>query len=238
MRRKSVTSGARKCIATTNHLNDCRVAVIGGGLGGLTVALACAGHGARVTVFEQAPEFGDVGAGIQISPNGARVLHALGLQSHSVGLTAQRVCLSDALTGRDLTRLDLAHHTPPYRFFHRARLLQMLADACAHAGVDLTLDAQVSQIAPKDGLTWKNGQFDADVIIGADGIHAMSRAVLNTDAPAQFTNQVAWRALIPVSNAAAQAQVWMAPGRHVVTYPVSGQTLNIVAVQELSLIHI
>ena len=201
-----------------------RICVVGGGIGGLTAALAFARSGAEVELHEQAPAFTEVGAGLQITPNGARALEALGLGAalDAVGVTALAVEPMDAVTGRPVTRFDLAGLArPPYRFFHRADLIEILAEACRQAGVILCLGSKVVV-----------ADLDADLVVGAEGIHSQTRVTLNGEQEPFFTGQVAWRALVDAPDADPVARIWMAPGRHVVTYPVSGGRLNVVAVQE------
>ncbi|PVA08369.1 monooxygenase [Thalassorhabdomicrobium marinisediminis] len=198
--------------------------VVGGGIGGLTAALAFARSGARVEVYEQAPALTEVGAGLQITPNGARALEALGMREalDAAGITAQAVAPMDALRGRAVTRFDLSDlDGPPYRFFHRADLVDILAQACRAAGVTVHLGARVEAQS-----------LSADLVVGAEGIHSPTRAVLNGPQEPFFTGQVAWRAVIDAPDAPPVARIWMAPRRHVVTYPISGGRLNVVAVQE------
>lgn len=202
-----------------------RVAVVGGGLGGLATALAFVRGGAKVEVFERAPEITEVGAGIQVSPNGARVLAALGLEAAAAerSITAEAVEPMDAVSGRRLTRFDLAGRAGPvYRFFHRADLIDILLTACRDAGVAIHTG---SEIMP-DTLP------AADLVVGGDGIRSVLRPMLNGEDAAFFTGQVAWRAVIDHPDTAPLARVWMAPGQHAVTYPLTGGRLNIVAVQE------
>jgi len=205
-----------------------RVCIVGGGIGGLTAALAFARSGASVEVYEQAPALTEIGAGLQITPNGARALEALGLGAEldAVGLRGRAVQPMDALSGKVITRLELSHMAgPPYRFFHRADLIDVLARACRTAGVGIQLGSRVN-----------SSDLSADLVIGAEGVRSDTRGVLNGFAEPFFTGQVAWRAIVdapeePIAQAAI-ACIWMAPRRHVVTYPLSGNRLNIVAVQE------
>ncbi|WP_245831631.1 FAD-dependent monooxygenase [Salibaculum halophilum] len=202
-----------------------RIAVVGGGLGGLAAALAFAQRGARVEVFERAPEIAEVGAGIQVSPNGARVLAALGLDGAAAerSVAVQAVEPMDAVTGRSLTRFDLSGRPgPAYRFFHRAALIDILLKGCSAAGVTLHTGAEITP----DALP------AADLVVGGDGIRSVLRPLLNGADTAEFTGQVAWRAVIDHPGAAPVARVWTAPGQHAVTYPLPGGRLNIVAVQE------
>lgn len=201
-----------------------RVCVIGGGLGGLTAALAFARSGAVVNLHEQAAALTETGAGIQITPNGARPLAALGLDDAlaDASISAQAVEPTDALSGRRISRFDLnALKGPPYRFFHRADLINVLATACHEAGVKVHLSSHVQV-----------DDVDADLVVGADGLHSKTRNVLNAQSEPFFTGQVAWRTIVDMPDAAAVARIWMAPKCHVVTYPLKNGRLNIVAVQE------
>jgi len=201
-----------------------RICIAGGGIGGLTAALAFARSGSRVELFEQAPAITEVGAGIQITPNGARGLEALGLAEalDAHGIRSERVEPMDAVTGKRITQFDLTQlDGPAYRFFHRADLIALLSEACTAAGVEVHLNARVEAEA-----------LDGDLNIGAEGLRSTTRAVLNGAAEPFFTGQVAWRAIIDQPDADPVARIWMAPRRHMVTYPLPGGRLNIVAVQE------
>ncbi len=212
-----------------------KIAIIGGGIGGLTAALAFVRTGADVTVYEQAPAITEVGAGLQITPNGARVLDALGLAevSDRMGIPAQAVEPMDALSGRMVTRFDLSNlDGPPYRFFHRADLIDLLAEACFSEGVAIKTGHRIENVS-ENGAFDVNGETQTpDLTVGADGLHSQMRSLLNGADDPFFTGQVAWRAIIDAPDHPPIARLWMAPGRHVVTYPLRGGRLNIVAVQE------
>ena len=225
-------------------LKDRTVTVLGAGIAGLTVARALALKGARVTVLEQAPEITEVGAGLQISPNGARVLSALGLGKALAAraLRATRVELIDGESGAQVLSLDLARRGAgeSFRFLHRADLVALLADAARAAGVEIRLlqQARAVQLGP-DGprLRMANGAVvDAGILIGADGLHSRVREALNGKVAPFFTGQVAWRATLPADgDVPPVARVYMGPRRHLVTYPLrGGQLRNIVAVEERS----
>jgi salicylate hydroxylase len=216
------------------------ITVLGGGIAGLAAAIALTRRGARVTVLEQAEAIREVGAGLQISPNGVAVLQALGLgeELERIGQRAEAVSLRDYSAGREVLRLDLTQAAGPYYFVHRADLVQMLADAARAAGVKLRLLQQIESVRVGAGgasLTTAQGAvINARLLIGADGLHSVVRGALNGDQRPFFTGQVAWRALVPAGGGVApEARVYMGPGRHLVCYPLrGGQLINLVAVQE------
>jgi salicylate hydroxylase len=218
------------------------VTVIGAGVAGLAVALALALRGAKVTVLEQADAIREVGAGLQISPNGACVLRALGLQAAlDAGSTrAQAVRLVDGPSGDLVAHIDLARLRPGqgYHFLHRADLVGILLQAAQEAGVTLRLLSRISQVdlsGPRPGMVLEDSsRIEAPLLIGADGLHSRTHAALNGAETPFFTHQVAWRALISCeADAAPVAEVHMGPGRHLVSYPLRGGALrNIVAVEE------
>lgn len=218
-----------------------RVTVLGAGIGGLAAATALAQRGAQVTVLEQADVIREVGAGLQISPNGAAVLRALGAEDALAegAVRGRAVELRDYRAGRRVLSLDLADAPGAYYFVHRADLVTLLAEAARVAGAKIRLLHRVSEVTLEpDGavLTTAQGvQVKSDLVIGADGLHSVLRGVLNGAAPPRFTGQVAWRAVVSADGLAADpvARVHMGPGRHLVHYPLrGGQCVNIVAVEE------
>ena len=231
-KRSTATTEARH---SAGHNAGRLVTIVGGGIGGLTAALAFARGGADVTVLEQAAAITEVGAGLQLAPNGAAPLGALGLTNvlHMAGIRAQRVEPTDALTGRTIAQFDLTRLTgQPYRFLHRAELIDILLTAACDAGVTLRTGAKVVGVDAAGAITLAHGAMpQADLTVGADGLHSLMRPALNGEAKAFFTRQVAWRAVI-AHDAPPVARIWMAPGRHVVTYPLTRGRLNIVAVRE------
>ncbi|MGH1355709.1 MAG: FAD-dependent monooxygenase [Thalassovita sp.] len=216
-----------------------KIVVTGAGIAGLAVSRALALRGASVTVLEQACEITEVGAGLQISPNGFAVLDALGLGDAlaETAVQAQAVSLRDYRKGEvtrlDLTRLENRH----YYFVHRADLIDLLAEGAREAGVKIRLLQHVAKVmpGPRPEVHLKSGTtLHPDLVIGADGLHSPTRRALNGADKPFFTNQVAWRATIPNTlNLPPVARVHMGPGRHVVSYPLrQGKQINIVAVQE------
>lgn len=209
-----------------------QVIVIGAGIAGLATARALALRGAAVTVLEQAPALTEVGAGIQISPNGTAVLRALGLGDalDAASLPNTAITLHNQ-HGARLLHMDLAGRD--YRLLHRADLIALLAKGAAEAGVTLRLATPVANVTAGQ-VTLASGEIlTAPLIIGADGVKSLVRSTLNGRVVPFFTRQVAWRATIPGDGGPVAAQVFMGPGRHLVSYPLRGGTLrNIVAVEE------
>lgn len=220
-------------------ISGLKILVIGGGIGGLAVSRALALRGARVTVLEQAPEIAEVGAGIQVSPNGFAVLRALGLDA-ALGersVQGETISLRD-YRGGEVLRLDLRRLARrDYYFVHRADIIDLLAEGARAAGVRIRLLQQAVTVEPgaPPRVTLQTGDTrEADLIVGADGLHSVVRQALNGKAAPFFTGQAAWRAVVPnTEGRGPQVQVHMGPGRHVVSYPLrDGSLLNLVAVRE------
>lgn len=224
------------------RLDGQEVTILGAGVAGLALARALALRGAAVTLLEQADAIREVGAGLQISPNGAAVLDALGLggAAAEVGLRAEAVELRDGLDGDLVLRLDVARLRPaqPYRFFHRADLIALLAEGARAAGVKIRLLQKIETVdlsGPRPRVVTAQGaEITPQLLIGADGLHSPTRAALNGAAKPFFTHHCAWRTVIPAeADAPAVAEVHMGPGRHVVSYPLrGGRERNIVAIEE------
>ncbi|MBT9382376.1 FAD-dependent monooxygenase [Pseudooceanicola sp. CBS1P-1] len=221
-------------------LETSKITVIGAGIGGLAAARALALRGADVTVLEQAEAIREVGAGLQISPNGAAVLRGLGLDPAAIGQRAEAVCLKDH-AGQGVLRMDLGRLGPDqgYFFCHRADLVDALAGAARSAGVKIRLLQRVDEVqtgAEPVIRICNSSVMRPDLVIGADGLHSRLRAAILGEAKPQFTGQVAWRAVLPAApgeRIPAEARIYMGPGRHLVTYPLRGGRMrNIVAVEE------
>jgi salicylate hydroxylase len=225
------------------------VLIAGGGIGGLTAALALLKRGIDVDVYEQAPELREIGAGLQLSANGNRALYALGvgedLQRLACEATGKEVRLWN--TGRtwklfDLGAVSVARYGFPYFTVYRPDLLEILAQAVRREKRDAVhLGARCIGCA-QDGsrvtLHFEGGEATGDALVGADGVHSRIRqALFGADSP-EFTGLVAWRGTIPMSRLPDPMRRlvgtnWIGPGAHVVHYPVhGGERMNFVGIVE------
>ncbi len=226
------------------------VILVGGGIGGLTAALALSQRGARVTLLEQAAAIETVGAGVQLSANATRLLFRLGLE----GPLRAVACAPQAVDVRDHETGDLNLHTrlggfgearwgAPYLQVHRADLQRLLLDAATSRGaIDIRLGAKVEATDQDRARVYarlQGGEAVAgDAAIGCDGIHSHVRATLWGEQAARFVGQAAWRGLAPAERLPAGAVysvagVWTGADRHFVHYPVRGGALvNVVGVVE------
>ena len=223
--------------------------IIGGGIGGLTAALCLTDRGWNVQLFEQAAEFNEIGAGIQLSPNCVRVLHHLGLEDalRAIAFLPEGVEMRSWRSGAMLSANPLGagverRYGFPYYHVHRADLIEVLAQA-AHASsrIQLRTNARVSGFTAGDEhVTLAVGELChvGDVLIGADGIRSVVREKLFGAEQPDFTGCVAWRGLVPVDRLPKGlvhpvASVWLGPGKHFVHYYVRGGALvNCVCVVE------
>ncbi len=224
------------------------ILVVGGGLGGLTVALALARHGMAVRVLEGAPAFRAIGYGIQFGPNVFHVLDRIGV-SDAVLEKADfppAVLMFDALDGKEVTRVPTgpsfcARFKHPYIVIHRIDLHDVLLDACRRDPlITLESDAMVTCFEERgDGVraTAEDGRsFDGIILVGADGIRSRTRAQLIDDGDPLPNGYMGFRTIVPMADVVAKVgrdivALWAGPGFHIVHYPLRHGTLfNIVAV--------
>lgn len=227
-----------------------KVIVAGAGLGGLTLANCLAQEGFEVSVLEQARALGEVGAGVQISANGSRVLHALGLEDaiRAVAFTPERGEVRHWQTGEVLATRPLGNSSVerfgfPYYHLHRADLHDVLSTAAARSPrVSILLSKKITAVTQGPGTiaaeTEDGETFAADVLIGCDGIHSAVRSSLFGPDKPRFTGCVAWRATIPTErlpegHVRPAASNWIGKGGHFVHYYLRGGALvNCVGVME------
>jgi salicylate hydroxylase len=232
-------------------MRDSSVIVIGAGIGGLTAALALARHGQRVRVYEQVAELGEVGAGLSVTPNAGRALIHLGLEAElaRIGSTPPLGAIRHYATGEVLVTLaqdqSRDRYGVPLYHIHRADLhaalvaaLRAIAPGCIETGRTLQALAQSSGGVT---ATFVDGSsVTADWLVGADGIHATTRAALFGRDQPNFTGYVAWRGLIPGPLVPAELLdpplcMTVGPRRMLMRYPLRrGALVNYVAIARRS----
>ena len=229
---------------------DLPIVIAGGGIGGLAAALALARRGIASQVFERRSEFAEDGAGIQIGPNGTKILNALGVAArlHPSVAEPEAIRVRDGATGHELTRLPLGdwiaqRHGAPYWTAHRQDLHAALLEA-AEADPRITLatgsdvtgytnhsDCISAELANGSNVT-------ASVLIGADGLWSRLRALRNVGILPTATGKSAYRSVVPAdavpkSLSGNDVYIWLNPGTHVVHYPVrAGREIALVVIAD------
>ena len=219
-----------------------RILISGAGIGGLTAALCLIQRGFDVLVLEQAPELKSLGAGLQLSPNATRVLAGLGLSAELERVTIKPggKCIRLWNTGQEWKLFDLGaesldRYGYPYMMLYRpdlhAILMRALIERAPHA---FRLGAKVIDVGQTDDevhVQLQNGErIVGDVLIGADGVHSVTRERLIAQDHPSFSGCIAWRGAIPIESLPASMQGpagvnWIGPGAHIVHYPVHGGKL-------------
>ncbi len=220
-----------------------RVAIIGGGIGGLAAALALERRGAETMVFEQSPALSEIGAGINLTPNAIKALRALGVEDavNAIASGSDFLNIRSWKSGRYISRTRRGDFKEkfgaPNLSVHRADLLAVLAGALKTTQVRAGLRAvAVEGRAREAAARFADGSaIEADIVLGADGIHSVVRnSLFGADAP-RFTGCICWRGMaaadaLPRDINVGDGAMWMGPHGHVVHYPVRrGELLNIVA---------
>ena len=227
-----------------------QVLIVGGGIGGLAAAWACARAGCGVRLLERATEFSEVGAGIQMGPNVTRILQAAGLQAglDAVAAYPTELLVRDVNRGHSMACLPLGERArqrygAPYATIARADLHGLLLAAVQKRGdVRLQTGACISGVAQSDAevvfTTEQGEQASASLLVGADGLWSRVRQAMLADGTPRESGHLAYRAMLPQLELpqALRSQritVWLGPGLHVVQYPVrAGAWLNVVVIVE------
>lgn len=219
-----------------------RVIVVGGGIGGLTLTLELVRAGFDPILFEQAHQFGEVGAGVVIKPHATAVFHKLGLadQFASVGYASEYVTIRRWKDSAILTRGKIntrpgeivpAGRTPNYALY-RPDIISILS-AALPPGV-VRLRAKCVDVKAADGQRpvayFADGSTEtADLVVGADGIHSVVRRSTVSDVPARFSKTASFRITIPNDEGIDESRIWLGPDLHLLIYPIceDGRRLNI-----------
>jgi salicylate hydroxylase len=226
--------------------STCRIAIVGGGLAGLAAAQALKTFGMKPEVFEAAPALGEIGAAVNVSPQAAKALQAIGVGDRiaAIGNTSPGIYTRNMQTGEFLEFNDrhkaAARYGAPYYTFHRADLMDALASgldrSAIHLGHRLTT---IEERSDRSVLAFANGvQVEAEIVIGADGVRSVIRQALYGDDNPTYTGQMVWRALLnggevpeEVLEPTGHIQ-WVGPGCHLLAYYIRGQKLVNIVTQE------
>jgi 3-hydroxybenzoate 6-monooxygenase len=215
-----------------------RVIVVGGGIGGLAAALAIAKQNIEVLLLEQAPQIGEIGAGIQLGANAFTALDALGAGDAARNRTVytDSLTLMDAVDAKEIVRVETGdayrkRFGNPYGVIHRADIHLSIFEAVqGNPLIQFRTNTQIRQIEQSErGVTVvdQNGErYTGDAVIGADGVKSAVRAALHGDEPTP-TGHVVYRAVVDVANMPKDLQinspvVWAGPRCHLVHYPLRG----------------
>lgn len=238
-------------LTKTEDLTGQKIIISGGGIGGASGALALALRGADVTLYERAPEFKEVGAGLQIGPHGVKMLEKWGLKEKAVasGYLPDNMQFRDAITRETILTMDFGeqfreHYGAPYLVIHRSDLLNLLVEAAREAGATLHNGIQVEGADTReDGVTVhlrhrgddSTEDLEADLLVAFDGIHSVFRKELCQDEPVPSA-YVAYRGTSvlpedPDMKGLNSVIGYIGPRCHFIQYPLrGGELLNQVAV--------
>lgn len=230
------------------------VVITGGGIGGLAAAVGLSRAGASVTVLEKEADFREVGAGLELGPNGTRVLADWGLldEMRDYGVQPAALVIKDAVDGSELTRMELGadfeeRYGGPYLVGHRSDLLNLLLKAAQDAGVTLVPNEQVETVSTEGDtsvvVTASGNRYEGKLAIAADGLGSTLRSKLSDDSPIA-SGYVAYRGTILMNDDVdieadlENVTLYIGPGCHFVQYPIRkaseehGALLNQVVVFE------
>jgi len=210
-----------------------KIAIVGGGIGGLTAALTLSQNPYDITVFERSAGIREIGAGVQISPNAGRLLHSLGLGAaySEISVNPHRVVLrrwedDSIIRATDLDESFISQHQVPLANVARNELVEIIGNAvAARANVTLKFSTHVVAVEPGESssvVLFSDGSSQTfDIVIGADGIHSVVRPCVGGVDKPRFSGSAAYRALVPrsaVEDLPIDVTNRMGPDRHVVSY--------------------
>ncbi len=226
--------------------SSCKVAIVGGGLAGLATANALKTFGIAAEVFEAAPELGEVGAAVNVTPQAVKALRAIGVGDgvDAVGYASPGMYTRNMLTGEFLEFSDrfkaTERHGAPYYSVHRADLLNVLANALDRSNIHLghRLTA-VDEKSDRVVLAFEGGaRVEAETVIAADGVRSVIRRALYGDDNPTYTGQMVWRSLLDGADVPEDVLEptghiqWVGPGRHLLAYYIRDRKLVNIVTQE------
>jgi salicylate hydroxylase len=224
------------------------ILIAGGGIGGLTAALALSRHGYRVCLIEQAREFKEIGAGIQLGPNAFKLFDRLGItdEINSTAVFPESLLVMDSITAEEITRIPLGkkfrdRFRYPYALIHRADIHAVLLQACQSSPMITLVTSQKVVRFEDDGEqvmahTEDGTSFAGAALIGADGLWSTIRATVVGDGSPRVSGHIAYRAVlateeVPLHLRIPSMTLWAGPRNHLVHYPLrGGELFNLVAV--------
>ncbi len=227
-----------------------KIVIVGGGIGGLAAALACANAGHNIQVLERQSKFTEIGAGIQLAPNAFHALDHLGVgkQVKDLAVPVDELRLMDGLAGGVITRLPLGDGYQqvfgnPYMVVHRTDLYYPLLAACrANSSIELRTSCAVTGYSQNDlaaSVNLENGEvIDADVVLGADGIRSVIRGQLVGDGAPKVSGHTIYRTIVPMEQVPEDLRsnsvtLWAGRKWHFVHYPIaSGKYMNLAATRD------
>ena len=223
--------------------------IIGGGIGGLACALALARKGFRSLLLEQAAEFGEIGAGIQLGPNVFRMFDKLGVTDkvRKLAVFPEYLMMRDTITTDVVTRINLdetflARFGNPYAVIHRADLHKALLEACAEYPDFITMKTSQKVTTMDDKgdrvvVSTESGEvYEGAALVGADGLWSIVRQKIVGDGKPVVSGHITYRAVLPTSEVPEELRawamiIWAGEKTHLVQYPMRGGELyNLVAV--------
>ncbi len=229
-------------MSPTSHTEPAQhILVSGGGIGGLTAALALAQKGVAVDLFEQATAFKEVGAGLQVGPNAFRIFNRLGLTDAISALATfpESFTLLDAIAAEPIVRMPLGpdflkRFTYPYGLMHRADLHRVLLNACKErAEINLHTNSKITSFSEASGEVIANLSNGSKVtgkgLVGADGLWSLIRQTLVNDGEPKLAGHVCYRAVVPIEQIPPSMRqnamnLWVGPKMHMVIWPMRKQT--------------
>ena len=224
-----------------------KIVIAGGGIGGVSAAIGLANKGYQVTVLEQAPQFGEIGAGIQIGPNAFHAMDYLGVgeAARAKAVYIDKLVMMDGASGEQIAQIPVdapfrERFRNPYAVIHRADLHGVLLDACrANDLITLITNQRALSYGQDASGAWvkteSGDEFRGDAVIGCDGVRSKIREQLTGGDDLRLSGHVAYRAVLPIEKMPEDlrwnaATLWAGPKCHLVHYPLQGwKTFNIVA---------